>query len=131
MAAEIPSESSRRAFVRFGLSGVVFTILGPGLFWLAYPLGPFVAVAVAELSAHALRFITFRRFVFPTQKGYQVSLSRYLVSALPVSLAGVLAVALLRNRLDRTMLSLSVAAIALGVGFLWSRFVYSQPVAKR
>jgi hypothetical protein len=69
--------------------------------------------------------------VFPTQKGYQVSLSRYLVSALPVSLAGVLAVALLRNRLDRTMLSLSVAAIALGVGFLWSRFVYSQSVAKR
>lgn len=131
MAAEIPSESSRRAFVRFGLSGVVFTILGPGLFWLAYPLGPFVAVAVAELSAHALRFITFRRFVFPAQKGYRVSLLRYVLSALPVSLAGVLAVALLRNRLDRTMLSLSVAAIALGVGFLWSRFVYSQPVAKR
>jgi putative flippase GtrA len=131
MAAEIPSESGRRAFVRFGLSGVVFTILGPGLFWLAYPLGPFVAVAVAELIAHVLRFITFRRFVFPAKRGYRVSLARYVVSALPVTLAGVLAVALLRNRLDRTMLTLSVAAIALGVGFLWSRFVYSQPVAKR
>ncbi len=130
MAAEIPSESGRRAFVRFGLSGVVFTLLGPGLFWLTYPLGPFVAVAVAELIAHALRFITFRRFVFPAKKGYRVSLARYVVSALPVSLAGVLAVAFLRNRLDRTMLTLSVTAISLGVGFLWSRFVYSQPVAK-
>jgi putative flippase GtrA len=129
MEAEI--ESGRRAFVRFSLGGAAFTILGPGLFWLTYPLGQFVAVAVAELIAHALRFITFRRFVFPAKNGYRVSLARYVASALPVSLAGVLAVAFLRNRLDRTMLTFSVAAISMGVGFLWSRFVYSQPVAKR
>jgi putative flippase GtrA len=130
MTVEILIERRRRAFVRFGLSGIMFTFLGPGLFWLAYPLGPFMAVAVAELIAHALRFIIFRRFVFPTKRGYRVSLARYVVSILPVSLAGVVAVALLRNKLDRTMLTLSIAAIALSVGFLWSRFVYSQPVAK-
>ncbi len=90
-----------------------------------------VAVVAAELIAHLLRFITFRRFVFPAKRGYQVSLARYVVSALPVSVAGVLAVAFLRNRLDRSMLTLSIAAVALGVGFLRSRFVYSQPVAKR
>ena len=131
MPADIPSESDRSAFFRFGLSGVFFTILGPGLFWLAYPLGPFVAVAVAELIAHAVRFFTFRRFVFPRQRGYRVSLKRYVLSALPVSLTGVIAVALLRNRLDRTMLTLTGAAIALGVGFVWSRYVYSQPIVKR
>ncbi len=90
-----------------------------------------MAVVAAELIAHLLRFITFRRFVFPAKRGYQVSLARYVVSALPVSVAGVLAVAFLRNRLDRSMLTLSIAAVALGVGFLRSRFVYSQPVAKR
>ena len=123
-------ERRRLAFLRFGLSGVVFTILGPTLFWLAYPLGPFVAVGVAELSVHTLRFATFRKLVFPAHKGYRVSLPRYVVSALPVSLSGVIVVALFRNRLDRTALTLTGAVIALVVGFLWSRYVYSRPVAK-
>jgi putative flippase GtrA len=131
MTAESKRESGRRAFLRFGLSGMVFTILGPGLFWLAYPLGPFVAVAVAELLVHAVRFATFRTLVFPAHKGYRVSLQRYVLSALPVSLTGVIVVALFRNRLDRTTLTLTGAVIALVVGFVWSRFVYSQPVAKR
>ena len=131
MTAEGTGENGRSAFLRYGLSGVVFTILGPALFWLAYPLGPFVAVAVAELVVHALRFGIFRKLVFPAQLGYRVSLPRYVLSALPVSLAGVVTVAVFRNRLDRTTLTLTGAIIALVVGFVWSRYVYSQPVAKR
>jgi putative flippase GtrA len=131
MTAKRAHESGRRAFLRFGLSGVVFTILGPALFWLAYPLGPFMALAVAELSVHALRFATFRKLVFPAHKGYRVSLPRYVMSALPVSLSGVMVVALLRNRLDRTMLTLTGGVIALFVGFVWSRYVYTRPVMER
>lgn len=130
MTAEGTHGSASRAFLRFGLSGVVFTILGPGLFWLAYPLGPFVAVAVAELLVHAMRFATFRRLVFPAHKGYRVNLARYLLSALPVSLAGVLNVAMFRNRLDRTTLTLAGALISLVVGFVWSRYVFSNSVPK-
>lgn len=130
MNTEGGRESGRSAFARFGLSGVVFTILGPALFWLAYPLGPFVAVAVAELSVHTLRFATFRKLVFPARKGYRVSLLRYVVSALPVSLTGVIVVALFRNRLDRTSLTLTGAMIALVVGFTWSRYVYSRPISE-
>ena len=126
-----PRESGHHAFMRFGLSGAVFTILGPSLFWLAYPLGPFVAVVAAEALVHVLRFTVFRMLVFPANKGYQVSLSRYAISALPVTLAGVATVAIFRNRLDRTSLSLTGGLIALLVGFLWSRHVYSKPVAKR
>lgn len=131
MTADKKRESGRRAFLRFGLSGVVFTILGPALFWLAYPLGPFVAVGVAELSVHVIRFATFRAVVFPAHKGYRVSLPRYVLSALPVSVSGVVVVAVLRNRLDRSTLTFTGALIALLVGFVWSRYVYSQPVAKR
>jgi putative flippase GtrA len=131
MTAEGTRENGRSTFLRFGLSGVVFTILGPALFWLVYPLGPFAAVAVAELVVHALRFGIFRKLVFPAQLGYRVSLPRYVLSALPVSLAGVVTVAVFRNRLDRTTLTLTGAIIALVVGFVWSRYVYSQPVAKR
>jgi putative flippase GtrA len=131
MTAEETCESSRRAFMRFGMSGVVFTILGPALFWMAYPLGPFVAVAVAELTVHAVRFATFRAVVFPARRGYRVSLSRYVLSALPVSLAGLITVALLRDTLNRTALTLTGALIALVVGFTWSRHVYSQPATKK
>ena len=82
--------------MRFGLSGLVFTILGPGIFWVTYPLGPFVAVAVAELSVHALRFATFRTLVFPENRGYRVSLPRYVLWAVPVSLGGLFGVVVFR-----------------------------------
>jgi hypothetical protein len=43
------------SFIRFCLSGVFFTTLGPGLLWLAYPLGAFLAVGISELLAHSLQ----------------------------------------------------------------------------
>ncbi|MFM9103239.1 MAG: hypothetical protein ACKOPS_18670 [Cyanobium sp.] len=54
-----------------------------------------------------------------------------MLSALPVSLTGVIWVALFRTRLDCTTLTLTGALISLVVGFVWSRYVYSKPVAKR
>ena len=131
MGSEEGRESGRRAFVRFGLSGVLFTILGPSLFWLAYPLGPFVAMGVAELFVHMIRFATFRALVFPADKGYLVSPLRYVISALPVTLTGFVTVAIFRNRLDRMSLTLTGALIAVVAGFLWSRYVYSKPLQKR
>jgi len=55
-----------------------------------------------------------------------VSLLRYVLSLLHLSLTGVIVVALLRTRVDRTTLTLTGGLIALLVGFVWSRFVYSQ-----
>lgn len=123
-------ELDRNIFTRFFLCGLLFTILGPCLFWLAYPLGPFRAAALAELAVHSIRFFTFRSLVFPARLGYRVSLPRYVISALPVTLAGFASVALFRNRLDRTSLTLLTSFNAMVVGFLWSRFVYSRPIGK-
>lgn len=114
-----------QTFVRFGFSGVVFTILGPCLFWLAYPLGPFLAVIITELSVHIVRFIVFRALVFPARKGYNVSLPGYVLSALPVSATGIITVAFLRNHLDRISLTLATASIGIVIGFAWSRHVYA------
>jgi putative flippase GtrA len=130
MTSEQGRESTRQAFLRFGLTGIVFTILGPGLFWLAYPMGPFRAVALAEITVHTARFVTFRIVVFPARKGYRVNLRRYVLSALPVSLTGLASVALLRNYLDRTTITLIGTLIAVIVGFLWSHFVYALPIKK-
>ena len=106
-------------------------MLGPCLFWLAYPMGPFQAAALAEVIVHTVRFWTFRTLVFPAERGFHVSLPRYLVSALPLTLGGFTSVALFKHVLDRTDLTLVSALISVVIGFLWSRFVYSHPVNRR
>jgi len=93
-------------------------------------MGPFQAAALTEVSVHTVRFLTFRTLVFPADRGYQVSVSRYLVSALPLTLAGLTSVAMLRNVLDRTSLTIAAALISMVVGFIWSRFIYSLPVKR-
>jgi hypothetical protein len=118
---------AKLTFTRYGLSGLVFTLLGPGIFWLAYPAGPFLALAIAEGSCHVLRYLSFRHFVFPRSHGFHVSVPRYIVAAIPTALIGIVVVALFRNLLGRTTLTLLVALISVSVGFLWSRFVYKQP----
>jgi len=116
-----------RTFTRYGLSGVVFTLLGPGIFWLAYPAGPFLALAISEASCHVLRYLSFRHFVFPRSNGFHVSVSRYIVAVIPTTLTGIVVVAMFRNLIGRITLTLLVALFSVSMGFLWSRFVYKQP----
>ena len=118
---------AKHTFTRYGLSGVFFTLLGPGIFWLAYPAGPFLALAIAEGSCHVLRYLSFRHLVFPRSHGFHVSVPRYIVAAIPTTLTGIVVVAMFRNLLGRTTLTLLVALFSVSVGFLWSRFVYKQP----
>jgi fucose 4-O-acetylase-like acetyltransferase len=118
---------AKHTFTRYGLSGVVFTLLGPGIFWLAYPTGPFLALAIAEASCHFLRYLSFRYLVFPRSHGFHVSVPRYIVAAIPTTLTGIVVVAIFSNLLGRTTLTLLVALFSVSVGFLWSRFVYKQP----
>jgi putative flippase GtrA len=122
---------AKRTFTRYGLSGIVFTLLGPGVFWLAYPAGPFLALGIAEASCHVLRYLTFRHLVFPHSHGFHVSVQRYIVAAIPTTLTGIVVVAMFRNVLGRTTLTLIGALLSVSVGFLWSRFVYKQPASSR
>ena len=118
---------AKHTFTRYGLSGVIFTLLGPGIFWLAYPAGPFLALAIAEGSCHVLRYLSFRHLVFPRSHGFHVSVPRYIVAAVPTTVTNIILVAVFRNLVGRTTLTLLVALFSVTVGFLWSRFVYKQP----
>ena len=120
------SERRRYAFMRFSLSGVIFTSLGPTLFWFLYPVGPYLAVASTEIVIHTMRYFTFRHLIFPHKKGYRVSPVRYIVSALPVTLSSFVCVGLLKDVLNRTALTLCTALLSVIIGFLWSKFVYTR-----
>ena len=117
---------ANHTFTRYGLSGVVFTLLGPGIFWLVYPAGAFLALAIAEVSCHVLRYLTFRHLVFPRGHGFHVSVPRYIIAALPTTLTGIMVVSILRDHLNRTILTLLIALLSVSVGFLWSRFIYRR-----
>ena len=118
---------ANRIFTRYGLIGIVFTLLGPGIFWLAYQDGPFLVLAIAEGSCHVLRFLSLRHLVLPRSHGFRVSVPRYIVAAIPTTLTGIVVVAIFRNLLGRTTLTILVALFSVSVGFLWSHFVYKQP----
>ena len=116
----------RFTFIRFSLSGIIFTIVGPALFWLLYPAGAYLAIASTEMVVHTMRYFTFRHLIFPLEEGYRVSLFRYIVSAAPVTLSSFICVALLKDSLNRTALTLCSALVSLVIGFLWSHFVYTR-----
>ena len=112
---------------RYSLNGLLFAAMGPAVFWLLYPLGPLTAWLLAEAGCHLLRFISFRLVVFPGDRGFLVSPRRYLIAMCPLTLIGLLTVALLRDHLDRTQLTLFGAAISLSLGYLINRLIYSRP----
>jgi putative flippase GtrA len=88
---------AKHTFTRYGLSGVVFTLLGPGIFWLAYPAGPLLALVIAQASCHVLRYLSFRHLVFPRGHGFYVSVARYIVAAIPTTLTNIVMMAIFRN----------------------------------
>jgi phosphate starvation-inducible membrane PsiE len=96
------------------------------LFWLLFPIGAIAAWAIAECSCHTLRYLSFRHLVFPAEHGYRVTIVRYLVSVAPTSLIGLLLVALLKGHMDRTMLTLTIAAIVIAMGFGLSLLAYRK-----
>jgi hypothetical protein len=119
------------SFTRYGLNGIAFTILGPALFWLAYPMGAFLALGIAEATCHVLRYFSFRFLVFPKSQGYRVSIGRYIISIVPTLTAGAVTVALFKGVIGRTELTALGAATSLIVGYAWSTFVYKQKITSR
>jgi hypothetical protein len=119
------------AFTRYGLSGIVFTILGPSIFWLAYPMGAFLALGIAEATCHILRYFSFRLLVFPKSQGYRVSIPRYIISIVPTIMAGAVTVAMFKDVISRTELTALGAATSLIVGYAWSTFVYKQKISTK
>jgi hypothetical protein len=121
----------RGVLARYGLNGLAFTALGPALFWLLYPIGPIAAWAITEATCHAFRFLSFKHVVFPSGRGYQVTIWRYAASATPTAVAGFLMVALLKESLGRILLTAVTSVVVIGLGFCLSQFAYMARGSQR
>ena len=112
---------------RYLISGVVFTILGPTLFWLLYPFGAMLGLAVSITVAHTARYFVFRVFVFTPNQGYRVSPIRYLMSICPAVLAEFLVTSLTYRFFSRTVVVALATGVSICIGYLSSKYIFSRP----
>ena len=116
-----------RSSHRYLISGVVFTIFGPTLFWLLYPLGAMLGLAVSITVAHTARYFVFRVFVFTRNQGYRVSPIRYLMSICPAVLAEFLMTSLTYRFFSRTVVVALATGVSISIGYLSSKYIFSRP----
>lgn len=84
----------KHTYTHSGSSGVVFTLLGPLILWLAYRDGPFLALAIAEIDCHLVIYLSLRHLVYPRSHGFHVSVQRYILAAIPTALINIVMVAI-------------------------------------
>ena len=111
---------------RYLISGVVFTILGPTLFWLLYPFGAMLGLAVSITVAHTARYFVFRVFVFTRNQGYRVSPFRYLMSICPAVLAEFLVTSLTYRLFSRTVVVALATGFSICIGYLSGKYIFSR-----
>ncbi|KZR68777.1 GtrA-like protein [Prochlorococcus marinus str. MIT 1313] len=116
-----------RSSHRYLISGVVFTIFGPTLFWLLYPLGAMLGLAVSITVAHAARYFVFRVFVFTRNQGYRVSPIRYLMSICPAVLAEFFVTSMTYRFFSRTVVVALATGVSICIGYLSSKYIFSRP----
>ena len=116
-----------RSSHRYLISGVVFTIFGPTLFWLLYPLGAMLGLAVSITVAHTARYFVFRVFVFTHNQGYRVSPIRYLMSICPAVLAEFLVTSMTYRFFSRNVVVALATAVSICIGYLSSKYIFSRP----
>jgi len=105
-------------------NGIVFTFIGPSLFWLLYPLGPFLSVLATDSILHTLRFCSFKKIVFRDKSRYNVTFRGYLFSILPEIIIRLFLVDLLYNYLERGILTIVMAIISISLGYIISQTVF-------
>ena len=116
-----------RSSHRYLISGVVFTIFGPTLFWLLYPLGAMLGLAVSVCVAHTARYFVFKVFVFTRKQGFRVSPLRYLISICPAVLAEFLVTSLTYRLFTRTVVVVLATGVSICIGYLSSKYIFSRP----
>ena len=115
-------------FFLYVCNGIFFTIFGPTLFWLAYPLGPVLSVLSSDFVVHTLRFYSFKLFVFRNSRKYNVNARSYFLSILPNLVFRLILMRLLYDFYDRTILTMVMAFVSIVVGFISSEYIFKKSI---
>ena len=113
-----------KAQIRYIFSGIFFTIVGPSLFLLlAKYISPRIAILIADILIHTLRFNIITRWVFRSRINKK-SIYSYLKATVPISIANFIMVSLLVPLFGNLIVATLVAIFSATVGFIWNKFCY-------
>jgi hypothetical protein len=116
-------------YFRFLLTGAVFTLSGPSLFYLlAKSLPPVLASAIVEVSMHSIRCLVYNRFVFSSGG---TGVRTYLTAAVPLSLFNLALVFFAQKYLPLWQLALLIGLQSATLGYLWSKLCYRYDLSSR
>jgi len=118
-----------RQYARFLLTGVAFTLAGPGFFYiLALSMAPLLASFLTEISMHSARCMIYNRFVF-SSAGTRIR--TYLTAAVPMSLINLGLVFVLQHYFPLWQIACIIGLQGATIGYLWSRFCYRYDLSSR
>ena len=115
------------AQLRYILSGIFFTIFGPSFFvLLATYIPPKIAILIADLLIHFLRFHVVTRWVFLSRINKN-SIYSYLKATIPLSIFNFIIVSLLVPLFGNFIVAILLATFSATIGFVWNRICYEKP----
>ena len=113
-----------RPFAKYGVVGILFTIVGP-LFFLALALylPRTAAILISEPLLYAGKFLIYRSWVYRSKT---VNLQRYIVHVLPLYLVSFLLIRITETSLT-ALQAIAVVVIVNGfIGYFWGAFLYGK-----
>ena len=114
----------RPSLRRYTLCGAVCSVVGPGLFWLLFPIGTILAVSIADIAVHSLRFTLFKYYVYRSDPHYAINKRRYICAILPVSALTMGVAKISAAYFDRTAVTILSTLTAILAGYVWNTVVF-------
>ena len=119
---------SVKAISKYGSFGLLSTLAGFSSFiFLSVYFKPYIAAAATEFLIHSIRFTGMYFYVFKSnQKTFQVSLKRYLIGNLPLSVTASVLVGFLATLIGPFAGGALGIAIIASVGYIINTIVFRR-----
>ncbi len=114
---------TEKQIIKYGITGVIFSITTPLLFVLFSSLFPRVLViSILSPFSYIIKFFVYKLWVYKSKK---VTPVRYIIHITPLYLISILftAFTLEVNRTD--LIAIGLIILNGGFGYMWGKFLYS------
>ena len=114
---------SEKQIIRYGITGVIFTITSPFLFVFLSNLFPrLLVISILNPCSYTIKFFVYKMWVYKNQK---VTLLRYIFHVIPLYFISILFTSLTLD-VDRTeFVGIGLIILNGGFGYVWGKFLYA------
>ena len=121
----------RRLVCKYILWGIMFTLIGPCLFWILFPVGPVASAFITETTVHTIRYNVYKRNVFSNKELYDVTVMKYIKACIPVTAGNICFVGLLSLiTKDRTQITILATGFGIVLGIIANSLSFTRKKGK-